>query len=132
MTTICSYVSISDCDIVSAAILRNEKLLWFLHPPSLPTMLISCHCQHMQKLYHTQSFNHGKKSNGLARGPSDLHISVVGIQQKLFPFPNAIHKGVDIQISIPAISSTTTLVSEITIIRVGLPVKEACFMWSNI
>ena len=41
-------------------------------------------------------------------------------------------QSVDIQISIPAISSTTTSVSEFTIIRVWLSVKEACIMWTNI
>ena len=39
---------------------------------------------------------------------------------------------VDIQISIPAMSSTTASVSELTIIRVWLPVKEACIIWTNI
>ena len=37
-----------------------------------------------------------------------------------------------IQISIPAISSTTTSVLELTTIRVCLPIKEACIMWTNI
>ena len=41
-------------------------------------------------------------------------------------------QSVDIQISKPAISSTTTSVSELTIIRVCLTVKEACIMWINI
>ena len=41
-------------------------------------------------------------------------------------------QSVDIQISIPAISRTTTSVSELTIIRVWLPVKEACTMLTNI
>ena len=40
-------------------------------------------------------------------------------------------QSVDIQISMPAMSSTTTLISELTIIRVWLPVKEACIMWTN-
>ena len=38
----------------------------------------------------------------------------------------------DIQISKPAISSTTTSVSELTITRVWLTVKEACILWTNI
>ena len=41
-------------------------------------------------------------------------------------------QSVDIQISIPAMSSTTTSVWKLTIIRVRLPVKEACIMWTNI
>ena len=41
-------------------------------------------------------------------------------------------QSVDIQLSIPAMSSTTTSVSELTIIRVWLSVKEACIMWTNI
>ena len=41
-------------------------------------------------------------------------------------------QSIDIQISMPAMSSTTTSVSELTIISVWLPVKEACIMWTNI
>ena len=41
-------------------------------------------------------------------------------------------QSVDIHISIPAISSTTTLVLELTIIRVWLPVKETCIIGTNI
>ena len=41
-------------------------------------------------------------------------------------------QSLDNQISTHAISSTTTLVSELTIIRVWLPVKEACITWTNI
>ena len=47
---------------------------------------------------------------------------------KIVSFPQS----VDIQISIPALSRTTTLVSELTIIRVWLPVKEACIIRTNI
>ena len=47
-------------------------------------------------------------------------------------FSECYPQSVDMQSSIPAISSTIISVSEITIVSVGLPVKEACFMWTNI
>ena len=56
----------------------------------------------------------------------------LGINTKLIILPKRYPQSVDIQISIPAISSTTTLVSELTIIIVWLLVKEACIMWTNI
>ena len=51
---------------------------------------------------------------------------------KIVYFSECYPQSVDIQISIPAISSTTTSVSELTIIRVWLPVKETYIMWTNI
>ena len=51
---------------------------------------------------------------------------------KIVYFSECYPQSIDIQISIPAISSTTTLVSELILIRVWLPVKEACIMWTNI
>ena len=47
-------------------------------------------------------------------------------------FSQCYPQSADIQISIPAVSSTTTSVSEITIIRVWLPGKEACLILTNI
>ena len=43
---------------------------------------------------------------------------------KIVHFSKCYSQSVNIQISIPAISSTTKSVSELTIIRVWLPVKE--------
>ena len=51
---------------------------------------------------------------------------------KIVYFSEWYSQSVYIQISIPAISSTTTSVSELTIIRVWLPVKEARTTWTNI
>ena len=51
---------------------------------------------------------------------------------KVVLFSECYPQSADIQISIPAIFSATTSASEIKIIRVWLPVKEACFIWTNI
>ena len=51
---------------------------------------------------------------------------------KIVYFWECYPQSLDIQISIPALSITTTLVSELSIIRVWLLVKEACIMWTNI
>ena len=47
-------------------------------------------------------------------------------------FSKCYPQSVNIQISITAISSTTALVSELTIVRVWFSFKEACIMGTNI
>ena len=113
--------------------LRHEKLIWVFHWLSMLPCWFLAIANKCKSSITPNNFSHVKMQCSWTSSKGFTYI-MSRHSSKVISFSNGMLSTKPIYSNqyIPAISRTTASISEITIFRVPLPVKKACFMWTNI